>query len=178
MKWCCRSIEVTIVYGAEEAQNHHMRTPLPECADAHVHENCPSLVTQHENCIPGQDDWHPPPSPSGLAQLHLSPTDYPTFGFPTDGYIGAVRQRNNVRQEPVDWVEFWRKYRLGDQLRHLRRTYPGRALACLSAAQSCHSQNIARAEYETHYNYISNLQSHTIVHEKSMTAMRITKRWI
>ena len=56
----------------------------------------------------------------GLAEMHLAPAAHPTFGFPIDGCCGACPQLNNISQEPVNWVQFWAKYRLGDQLRMLQ----------------------------------------------------------
>ena len=56
--------------------------------------------------------------------MHLAPPDHPTFGFPVDGCCGACPQRNNVSQEPLNWVEFWAKYRLGDQLAMLEENEP------------------------------------------------------
>lgn len=61
---------------------------------------------------------------AGLAEMHLAPAAHPTFGFPVDGCCGACRQLNNVAQEPLDWVEFWRRFRLGDQLQLLRQRNP------------------------------------------------------
>ena len=56
----------------------------------------------------------------GLAEMHLAPAAHPTFGFPIDGCCGACPQLNNASQEPLNWVEFWAKYRLGEQLRMLK----------------------------------------------------------
>eukprot|EP00667_Euglena_gracilis_P011790 EG_transcript_12067 len=61
----------------------------------------------------------------GLAEMHLAPAEHPTFGFPIDGCCGANRQLNNVGREPLSWPEFWKKYRLGDQLALLRQRNPG-----------------------------------------------------
>jgi hypothetical protein len=73
------------------------------------------------------------------------------FGFPLDGCCGACPQENNaegrvVRMEArrcsedsagtsallallpcpqMNWVDFWREYRLGSQLRMLRQKQPG-----------------------------------------------------
>jgi len=71
----------------------------------------------------------------GLAQLHLAAVDYPCFGFPMDGAVGTVEQRNNAAMEPLDWVEFWREYRLGDQLRRIRAKYPTEEQQWISAPQ-------------------------------------------
>lgn len=61
----------------------------------------------------------------GLAEMHLAPADHPTFGFPMDGRCGSCRQLNNADAVPVDWVTYWRQYRLGDQLGLLRKANPG-----------------------------------------------------
>jgi hypothetical protein len=74
-----------------------------------------------------------------------------TFGFPLDGCCGACPQENNAEGRVVhlearrcredsagtnalltllsctqmNWVDFWREYRLGSQLRMLRQKHPG-----------------------------------------------------
>lgn len=57
----------------------------------------------------------------GLAQMHSAPPppDWQTFGFPMDGCCGACPQNNNVDAEEMNWMEFWRDYRLGHQLEML-----------------------------------------------------------
>jgi hypothetical protein len=37
---------------------------------------------------------------------------------------GALQRAVAVAQEPLDWVEFWRRFRLGDQLQLLRQRNP------------------------------------------------------
>jgi fructosamine-3-kinase len=60
----------------------------------------------------------------GLADMHLAPTEYRWFGFPMDGCCGALAQLNNVEQRSLTWVEFWREYRLGFQLKIAKDNYP------------------------------------------------------
>lgn len=63
---------------------------------------------------------------AGLAQIHAAdaPDDWQHFGFPLEGCCGACPQKNNAAGAQMNWVDFWRDYRLGDQLRMLRRNSP------------------------------------------------------
>lgn len=63
---------------------------------------------------------------AGLAKMHAAelPADWNTFGFPLEGCCGACPQKNNAARKAMGWIEFWRDYRLGDQLRMLRRNSP------------------------------------------------------
>eukprot|EP00667_Euglena_gracilis_P019486 EG_transcript_20886 len=60
----------------------------------------------------------------GVAEMHLAPAEHPTFGFPMDGCCGAAPQPNNVDRRPLDWVDFWREFRLGHQLQMAKDNYP------------------------------------------------------
>lgn len=63
---------------------------------------------------------------AGLAALHAAapPADWQHFGFPLEGCCGACPQKNNAGGRAMNWVDFWKEYRLGDQLRMLRRNSP------------------------------------------------------
>eukprot|EP00930_Biecheleria_cincta_P063353 TRINITY_DN48882_c0_g1_i1.p1 TRINITY_DN48882_c0_g1~~TRINITY_DN48882_c0_g1_i1.p1 ORF type:complete len:396 (-),score=70.86 TRINITY_DN48882_c0_g1_i1:29-1183(-) len=63
----------------------------------------------------------------GLAAIHAAPAppDWPQFGFPVEGCCGACPQKNNSEGKTMSWVEFWCDYRLGDQLRMLKRNAGG-----------------------------------------------------
>ncbi len=52
-----------------------------------------------------------------FAEFHRA-TRCDRFGFRNDNYIGGTPQPNNIGR---DWVEFWRRYRLGFQLELARR---------------------------------------------------------
>lgn len=49
---------------------------------------------------------------------------YNAFGFHIDGACGAGRQLNDVDRTSQNWVEFWRDFRLGDQLQAIKANYP------------------------------------------------------
>ncbi|MEO1369287.1 MAG: fructosamine kinase family protein [Acidobacteriota bacterium] len=53
-----------------------------------------------------------------LAELHRAGTA-DRYGFPRDNYLGATPQPNG---QSSDWVDFWRRQRLGDQLERARRS--------------------------------------------------------
>eukprot|EP00931_Biecheleriopsis_adriatica_P066604 TRINITY_DN40923_c0_g1_i1.p1 TRINITY_DN40923_c0_g1~~TRINITY_DN40923_c0_g1_i1.p1 ORF type:complete len:390 (+),score=76.94 TRINITY_DN40923_c0_g1_i1:48-1172(+) len=63
----------------------------------------------------------------GLAALHAAepPADWQQFGFPVEGCCGACPQKNNSEGRSMTWMEFWRDYRLGDQLRMLEKNSRG-----------------------------------------------------
>uniref|UniRef100_A0A6B2LEH5 protein-ribulosamine 3-kinase n=1 Tax=Arcella intermedia TaxID=1963864 RepID=A0A6B2LEH5_9EUKA len=60
----------------------------------------------------------------GIAEIHRAPSPYQFFGFPMDGCCGSCPQLNNSSQEQINWVQFWRKYRLGSQLEMLKENAP------------------------------------------------------
>ena len=49
---------------------------------------------------------------------------YKAYGFPMDGCCGAGRQLNDVNKTSQNWIEFWREYRLGDQLKVINERFP------------------------------------------------------
>ena len=49
---------------------------------------------------------------------------YNAYGFPIDGCCGAGRQLNDINKMSQNWVEFWRDYRLGDQLAVIKERFP------------------------------------------------------
>ncbi|MEM8998431.1 MAG: fructosamine kinase family protein, partial [Acidobacteriota bacterium] len=53
-----------------------------------------------------------------LAALHRAAAA-DRYGFPRDNYLGATPQPN---ARSSDWVDFWRRHRLGDQLDRARRS--------------------------------------------------------
>ena len=57
----------------------------------------------------GSDAWRQ--AGEQLAAMHRHSAA--SFGWPRDNTIGATRQRNDWTQ---DWIDFWRKHRLGFQL--------------------------------------------------------------
>ena len=61
-----------------------------------------------------------------LALLHSkSPVnENQHFGFELDGCCGAGPQPNNIEGRDIDWVSFWREYRLGSQLHEHRKKFP------------------------------------------------------
>mmetsp|Transcript_17814 Transcript_17814/g.28839 ORF Transcript_17814/g.28839 Transcript_17814/m.28839 type:complete len:304 (-) Transcript_17814:1530-2441(-) len=64
-----------------------------------------------------------------LAQMHATkPTLYSSFGFPVDGCCGSLFQPNNVTGRDLNWVEFYREFRLGYQLKTANERYVDREL--------------------------------------------------
>ncbi|CAE8636402.1 unnamed protein product [Polarella glacialis] len=63
---------------------------------------------------------------AGLAAVHAAelPADWQHFGFPLEGCCGACPQKNNSEGKSMTWLNFWRDYRLGEQLRMLRQNSP------------------------------------------------------
>lgn len=60
----------------------------------------------------------------GLAEMHLHPPQHSFFGFPLDGCCGNCPQLNNVECRKLNWVEFWKEFRLGKQLEMLQENCP------------------------------------------------------
>eukprot|EP01006_Ploeotia_vitrea_P056420 TRINITY_DN68099_c2_g16_i1.p1 TRINITY_DN68099_c2_g16~~TRINITY_DN68099_c2_g16_i1.p1 ORF type:complete len:302 (-),score=26.31 TRINITY_DN68099_c2_g16_i1:99-965(-) len=60
----------------------------------------------------------------GLAEMHLSEPQYTKFGFPVDGCCGACPQYNNTDGKEMNWVDFWKEFRLGSQLEMLKQNAP------------------------------------------------------
>eukprot|EP00924_Labyrinthula_sp_SR-Ha-C_P002460 maker-scaffold_16-snap-gene-5.11-mRNA-1 protein AED:0.37 eAED:0.83 QI:183/0/0.5/1/0/0/2/0/206 len=63
-----------------------------------------------------------------LATLHKKTSEEirPTFGFDLDGQCGAFPQLNNVEKKDLNWVEFFRNYRLQPQIDGLRNSMSAR----------------------------------------------------
>jgi len=59
----------------------------------------------------------------GLSEMHLAEPQHKCFGFPIDGHCGACPQLNNVECTPMNWVDFWNKFRLGHQLQMLKKNF-------------------------------------------------------
>mmetsp|Transcript_5033 Transcript_5033/g.16104 ORF Transcript_5033/g.16104 Transcript_5033/m.16104 type:complete len:309 (+) Transcript_5033:446-1372(+) len=60
-----------------------------------------------------------------VGQLHSAqPAWQSTFGFPLDGQCGALLQPNNSEGRQMNWLEFWREFRLDYQLAVAREQHP------------------------------------------------------
>jgi len=61
----------------------------------------------------------------GLAEMHNHKSElYDRYGFPLDGCCGALEQPNNAEGRQLDWVSFWKEFRLGSQMEHIKRNFP------------------------------------------------------
>jgi len=61
----------------------------------------------------------------GLAKIHKnSSSNYQYFGFEANGQCGAFPQLNNCSMREINWVDFWREYRLRPQLDGVKKSHP------------------------------------------------------